>query len=116
MKTQSQQKKDSILARTRDLEVFIQMLQERILQGVPQNSLHLVFLKLLKIENIQKWNFNIPWIPWFMSFLNYIEPLLSFYSEISYSHKRKRDLELKLTFYNLKYKKSIKTQSTIIVF
>ena len=51
-----------------------------------------------------------------MSFLNYIEPLLSFYSEISYSHKRKRDLELKLTFYNLKYEKSTTTQSTIIVF
>ena len=87
-----------------------------ILQGVPQNSFHFVFFKLLKIENIGEWNFNIVWIPWVISFLNYIEPSLSAYPEISYGQKRKSELELKLTFFNLKYEKSTQTQSTSIVF
>ena len=44
------------------------------LQGVPQNSYHFVVFKLLKDENIGKWNFNIPWIPRVISFPNYIDP------------------------------------------
>ena len=87
-----------------------------LVQGVPQNSFHFVFFKLLKIENIGTWNFNIPWIPWVISFPNYIEPSLSAYPEISYGQKGKSVSELKLTFFNLKYEKSTKTQSTIIIF
>ena len=35
---------------------------------------------------------------------------------ISYGHKHKIDLDLKPTFFNLKYEKFTKTQSAIIVF
>ena len=86
------------------------------IQGVPQRSFHFVFFKLLKNVNIGKWIFNILWIPWVVSFLNYIELSFSACSWISYGHKRKSDLELKLTFFNLNYKKSTKTKPTVIIF
>ena len=68
------------------------------------------------MENIGDWKFNILWIPWVNSFPNNIEHLLLAYPEISYGDKRKCELELKLTFFNLKYEKSTKTQSTNIIF
>ena len=86
------------------------------LQGVPQRSFHFVVFKLLKIVNIGKWIFNIPWIPWVISFSNYIELSFSSCSEISYGHKRKSDLELKLTFFNLNYEKSTQTHPTVFIF
>ena len=49
-------------------------------------------------------------------FQTFVEASLSALSEISYGHKCKSDLELKPTFFNLKYEKSTKTQCTIIVF
>ena len=76
-----------------------------LVQGVPQRSFHFVFFKLLKIENISKLIFNIPWILWGISFQNFIEPSFSAYSEISYGHKPKSDSELKLTFLKPKIRK-----------
>ena len=66
--------------------------------------------------NNGKWNFNIPWIPCVISFPIYIERSLLANSVISYGHKRKIDLELKLTFFNLNYEKITKNQFTILVF
>ena len=55
------------------------------------NFVKLVILhrKLLKIENDQKWNFNILLILFLFCYPNFIESFFSAYSESSYGHKRK---------------------------
>ena len=50
---------------------------------------------------------EISTFPEFISFPNYIECLSSAHSVTRYGHKRKIDLDLKPTFFKLKYEKLI---------